>query len=688
MNVNIKHNRWSVSDTDFAVRIIVPDLKGFFNNLPVIGNAPKGRSLVIEPGTAALVIDDGMLVGQLSGGTYTLESFVERLQFWRNKQTTIFLVRVEDVPLSCTTSNVPCLESVCFDINYRWTVQIHDILPFMNNLMGARDSLSISELHDLLSPMLDQAVYTTIGGRSYDDVRSPELINHLSDGLRSGVDVKFQRYGLSLVDLQSANAVCDDGGLLERKGDMWLKTRETQLQRAASDVKDAQLSAQLNDIQNKVPLRKELREVVTSDRLNKIQNKEEFANAILEIDKGKLLRQEERDGLIAAYEERKDDREQLRSHLLATIDLHREQEIEELRAEMDYAVRQKSLEKELELSRLSHTQDAEDWRHELEREKEETTHRREQKHQNVKARWERVREARQQKRDDSWETILHEQKLEEVRVDLDVAKADRSRKVALIQSELESRLASEKLEIQKRQQEWELEHKENRSSNQLDRMQRLQEMNASFAERQQKMQIELENLKADGSSKREMERIQAMSSLSTEVLVATAGTENAALLADLKKHEATQDAAKAQAVANPSAELNEERLRMYEKMNETERAKADAIAEAYKVAMQSQQGNIQQMIGGLAQASTPLPSPPMTATETWHISLNGQQSAALQLAQVQQYIQSGQVNATTLVWKSGMAAWLPAGQIPELASQLSVQGGPPPIVDPSNPPPL
>ena len=191
-----------------------------------------------------------------------------------------------------------------------------------------------------------------------------------------------------------------------------------------------------------------------------------------------------------------------------------------------------------------------------------------------------------------------------------------------------------------------------------------------------------------------------MSGLSTEALVATASGENAALLADLKKHEATQDAAKAQAALNPANEINAERLKMYEKLNDTERAKADAIAEAYKLAMQSQQGNVQQMIGGLAQAATPpapqwsgvagfgMPGaapPPMPAAETWHVSLNGQQSPALQLVQVQQYIQAGHVTRATMVWKTGMPAWLAAGQVVELA-HLFQQSEPPPM--PGGPPPI
>jgi len=69
----------------------------------------------------------------------------------------------------------------------------------------------------------------------------------------------------------------------------------------------------------------------------------------------------------------------------------------------------------------------------------------------------------------------------------------------------------------------------------------------------------------------------------------------------------------------------------------------------------------------------------MSAADVWHVSLNGQQSPALQLAQVQQYIQQGQVNSTTMVWKTGMAAWMAAGQVPELAALVTAPPGPPPM---------
>lgn len=136
MAVDIVNNRWSVGPDQFAVRIMIPDLNGFFQRLP---NLPKGRTLIIEPGTRALVIDNGYVAAQLRGGAYTFESFTERLQFWQNRQVTVFLAREEDIPLEMWVADAPCLDSVCFSIRYRWTIQIQEVGRFLDNLLGGAE---------------------------------------------------------------------------------------------------------------------------------------------------------------------------------------------------------------------------------------------------------------------------------------------------------------------------------------------------------------------------------------------------------------------------------------------------------------------------------------------------------------------------------------------------------------------
>jgi membrane protease subunit (stomatin/prohibitin family) len=59
------------------------------------------------------------------------------------------------------------------------------------------------------------------------------------------------------------------------------------------------------------------------------------------------------------------------------------------------------------------------------------------------------------------------------------------------------------------------------------------------------------------------------------------------------------------------------------------------------------------------------------------VAVNGQQTGPFDLAILQQMVQSGQLSRDSLVWKQGMAAWAPAGQVDEVSSVFGAT--PPPV---------
>lgn len=73
--------------------------------------------------------------------------------------------------------------------------------------------------------------------------------------------------------------------------------------------------------------------------------------------------------------------------------------------------------------------------------------------------------------------------------------------------------------------------------------------------------------------------------------------------------------------------------------------------------------------------STPTP-PPLPNAVQYMVAINGQQYGPYNIQQMQQMAQSGQINASVLVWTQGMPQWATAGSIPELA-QLFVATPPP-----------
>lgn len=85
--------------------------------------------------------------------------------------------------------------------------------------------------------------------------------------------------------------------------------------------------------------------------------------------------------------------------------------------------------------------------------------------------------------------------------------------------------------------------------------------------------------------------------------------------------------------------------------------------------------------GGAAVAGAP-PAPPSMQAQ-WHVTTNGQTFGPFNPLQLSQQATAGQVTAASLVWTAGMAAWTPAGQVPQLAPLFMT---PPPIAPPPPPP--
>jgi len=85
--------------------------------------------------------------------------------------------------------------------------------------------------------------------------------------------------------------------------------------------------------------------------------------------------------------------------------------------------------------------------------------------------------------------------------------------------------------------------------------------------------------------------------------------------------------------------------------------------------------------GGAAQAPAAAPAaaapPPLPQQSTYFIAVGGHQTGPLDMATLQQQIQSGQIGRDTLVWKDGMANWTKAQDVSEVAGLFAA--APPPL---------
>jgi hypothetical protein len=73
-----------------------------------------------------------------------------------------------------------------------------------------------------------------------------------------------------------------------------------------------------------------------------------------------------------------------------------------------------------------------------------------------------------------------------------------------------------------------------------------------------------------------------------------------------------------------------------------------------------------QMMGQNASAPPPQGPPPLPAA-TFYVAVNGQQSGPFTYEQLSQMVSQGTLKQESLVWKQGMASWMQASGVADLA---------------------
>jgi hypothetical protein len=436
----------------------------------------------------------------------------------------------------------------------------------------------------------------------------------------------------------------------------------------------------------RIALREKLRDIAISDQFDQARSEEEYKALITQVDKARLIRKEEMDQLAEGFEQRKGDREALRTHICEVLDINRQQELDQLRVQVGHSLEMAAKKNELELTEATNSVENAQWRNEIAREIELAEKQREERRKDLSAKWERIREARRQKHDGSWERLLHQQREETIRTELALKEAERSRRVKLLEAEAAAQIEAQKIIAERQRREFELEMGGRESDAQFDRLKRVQDMNFDGHARQAKLDAELQGQAESRAQSHEIEKLKTMGTLSAEALIAASNGDNARALAELKMQEAKSQADIHMAGRTDQQALNEERLRLYEKLSEAEKSKADTIANVFQQSLKGQQDAVAQMISGLASAHTPArppaspaaPPPVAAVGAEWHVAVAGSQSGPHTFQQVHAMIQRGQVAADALVWKAGMASWIALTECADFAGLLATVPPPPP----------
>ena len=664
-----KNIRWGSPADIFARSLSLED-----NDIP---RGWLSNSIIIEPGTRACAMVDGRFLGEIPSGEFTFHDFRDKLQFWRKGQATVLLTRSDVVRLPVNCDGFVSADDVPIDMRIDVGVQIDDPVLFMKNLMGPRKEYPVKELAERLTPAVKQEAWVASARLKVDDLRGQAIASKVAQQVVDAIAPAFRRYGLKVFSVE---------GMLMQPSGMekhWDKVKENNVEVADERLVNRRLGDDVGILTERISLREKLRDIAISDQFDQARSEEELKTLLAQVDKARLLRKEELDQLAEGFEQRKGDREAVRTHIIEVLDINRQQEIDQLRAQVGHSMEIAARKNELELAEATNSVENAQWRNEIAREIELAEKQREERRKDLAAKWERIREARQQKQDGSWERLLHQQREETIRTELAVKEAERVRRVGLLEAEAAAQIEAQRIIAERQRREFELEIGGRESDAQLDRLKRVQDMNFDGHARQVQLDAELKGQAESRTQSHEIEKLKTMGTLSAEALIAASNGDNARALADLKMQEAKSQADVQMAGRTDQQALNEERLRLYEKLSEAEKSKADTIANVFQQALKGQQDAVAQMIGGLAAAHTPArppaaPPPLATAGAEWHVVAREGQSGPHSVQQVQAMVQRGQLAADALVWKTGMAGWIALAECVDFSGILATAPPPPP----------
>ena len=557
-------NIWNAKAEDFAVRMTLGDFSGFFS-----------KQLTVMPGTHALIVDDGTYLGVVPPGTYTLQSFTDKLKFWRSaKQVDVVLTRDDDVRFDFRVEQIPTAEELLVAVRVQLILKIDDVALFAKNLLGNRPGMSLQNITEWFHPIIAQAVRESIRQLSIASLTSPEVRPILATAVQDATKASLLRYGIACLDIHAAEIVNEQYDEQRQKtGEIFLLGMATEQQKKLDEVLDKETLRKIEQREREVELgvlaehveidakeadvalvlrrgevRKNMRDAIMSDRFDKLTSREEFDAFVLEIDKGKLLREDERDELRKIYDAKKEDRDAARTHLVRQVELRRNAELDELSATIVQKQKIRTLEQEIELAKLTESEDNRKWRDSLQHEIEESAHRFKMRMESLRRDQEFNRENAIYLRDEELQQLLHKQKTERLELEIAEDSATRQVRIKSIQDEYA-------LEQERRKYGFEKDKT-------LDKMQLLRQMDEMNREREQ-FEAKLLLDAAAQAHAHQIAELNAKSQMSVEALIATSQVENARILGDVqisKNESAAQTAIREQAMQR-ERDLQEQRIR-------------------------------------------------------------------------------------------------------------------------------
>ena len=488
----------------------------------------------MEEGQAALLFLNGRHDTTLSPGRHVLGNVLTG----RGSDASVVLFRTSDVVIDFSLAGLFTSDPLPLTVDLRLAAKIEQPLFLWINLAAGTKAYTHVNLTGSLYPLVEEGCEIFFKSRPVRELDQGGAIGReLQLALTSHMDQQLSRWGVRLVSVHGVNVGCEAWDEITRSRTRYFVTASEELaglegSKHLFDVYQeselqtmAQETAEVAGVEKRVSLWARLRQAVLSNAQDEIQSQSAMDDLVRQADKDRLLKDSERDDLLRSVSEAKDDHQKTRAFALRRIESEGEYELQKLDLWHRFGLEQERL----TLETASAREEMEGrWEIDLRRLDLEIEQRRRREE------FRREQEAADQQAQD--EVTLRGATTAATVADLELAEDDK-----LVQAALgwRSQYQAQKREDEREKQRTVLEAEERRLTMDLD------------AETQ-RLELRLRERKEEHGH--ELERIQTLSGVGIETLIAVSGSEQSQLLTQLARTRTLAGCSTEQILAMQAAE--------------------------------------------------------------------------------------------------------------------------------------
>ena len=353
----VNNNQWVIQPGDIAARVEARELEGMLK-----------RGIIINPGTNALLVDNGAIKDMLHPGIHNLDSLSRRLGDWINtgigSQVSAWIVNLTPFDLEFGAGGIFTSDPIKVGVRIGIQAEVKEPGKFGVAILANRKSFTKQDLISYIYPEVSGLVDRWIAKHTVQELAEDLTLRaSLELALAETLGLTFGKLGLgflavramefNLEHLDRIKGIRSTYKLQVSEAEAKLEGEKNifEVLRSGQVLEWAKETAKVEDEERRVELYKRMRDAVVAGKMNEVRSEADYETFLNGIDKEKLLREKERAELLQTWREAGEDHALARAFSVEKIKQEYSFQLEKNKIENDTNVAQIQVDSYIKIAR-------------------------------------------------------------------------------------------------------------------------------------------------------------------------------------------------------------------------------------------------------------------------------------------------------------------------------------------------